>query len=52
MENGNNLFVIPVDMENRNPQDIARDAANKIVLLMDQLMKQMNGNQEQQKHEE
>ena len=52
MENDNKLFVIPVDMENRNPQDIARDAANKIVLLMDQLMKQMNGNQEQQPHEE
>ena len=52
MENDNKVFVIPVDMENRNPQDIARDAANKIVLLMDQLMKQMNGNQEQQTHEE
>ena len=52
MENNNKLFVIPVDMENRDPQDIARDAANKIVALMDQLMKQMNGNQEQQTHKE
>ena len=52
MENNNKLFVIPVDMENRDPQDIARDASKQIVLLMDQLMKQMNGNREQQKHKE
>ena len=52
MENNNKLFVIPVDMENRDSQDIARDASKQIVLLMDQLMKQMNGNREQQKHKE
>jgi len=52
MENNNKLFVIPVDMENRDPQDIARDAANKIVVLMDQLMKQMNKSQGQQEHKE
>lgn len=52
MENNNKLFVIPLDMENRDPQDIARDASKQIVLLMDQLIKQMNGNREQQKHKE
>ena len=52
MENNNKLFVIPVDMENRVPQDIARDAANKIVALMDQLMEQMNKSQGKQEHKE
>ena len=47
------IFVIPLNMENRDPKDIARDAANKIGLLMDQLMKQMNEkSKNQQKHEE
>lgn len=48
MENNNKLFVIPVDMENRDPQDIARDAANKIVALMEQ----MNKSQGKQEHKE
>lgn len=39
MENDNRLFVITVDMENRDPKDIARDAAIKICDLMDQLVK-------------
>lgn len=48
MENKSKLFIIPVEMENREPIDIARDAADKIGLLLDLLVKQMKDNQETQ----
>lgn len=48
MENKSRLFIIPVEMENREPIDIARDSADKIGLLMDLLVKQMKDNQETQ----
>ena len=41
MENKSRLFIIPVEMENREPIDIARDAADKIGLLMDLLVKSL-----------
>ena len=52
MENKSKLFVIPVEMEKREPIDIARDAADKIGVLMDLLVKQMKDNQETQKKTE
>nr|MBQ4455519.1 hypothetical protein [Clostridia bacterium] len=52
MEKKSKLFVIPVDMEDREPIDIARDAAEKIGLLMDMLVKQMQDDQGLQKKTE
>lgn len=52
MENKSKLFVIPVEMENRDPKDVARDAAERIVLLMDMLVKQMQDDQGTQKKTE
>ena len=52
MENKSKLFVIPVEMENREPIDIARDAAEKIGLLMDLLVTQMKDDQDPQKKTE
>lgn len=33
-----NIFVLEVDMDNREPVDIARDAANQIAALFDRLV--------------
>ena len=52
MENQSRLFVIPVEMENRDPKDIARDADERIVLLMDMLVKQTQDDQGTQKKTE
>ena len=35
-----NIFVIKVDMENRDPEDIARDAVNQIAALFDRLVEE------------
>lgn len=37
-----NIHVIKVDMENRTPEDIARDAALQIAVLFDQLLESTN----------
>ena len=39
-EGSDNIFVIDVDMENRSPEDIARDAALQINALFDRLIKE------------
>ena len=52
MKDNSRLFVIPVDMENRDPEDIARDAAEKIGALFDRLIAQMNEEQEKKETEE
>ena len=35
-----NVFVLPVDMENRSAENIARDAVSSIVEVCDQVGKQ------------
>ena len=35
-----NVFVLPIDMENRSVEDIARDAASSIVEVCDQIGRQ------------
>ena len=35
-----NIFVIKGDMENRDPEDIARDAVNQIAALFDRLVEE------------
>ena len=52
MKDNSRLFVIPVDMENRDPEDIARDAAEKIGALFDRLVAQMKEEQEKQETKE
>lgn len=37
---GENMFVIPVDMENRPVEDIAMDAVTSILEVCDQVAKQ------------
>jgi hypothetical protein len=49
----NNIFVIGVDMENKSAEDIAKEAALKIIGITDQLIakkeaeKKQNDKQEQ-----
>lgn len=37
---GENMFVLPIDMDNRTVEDIAREAALRIVDVCDQVAKQ------------
>ena len=37
---GKNMFVLPIDMDNRTVEDIAREAALRIVDVCDQVAKQ------------
>lgn len=37
---GENMFVLPMDMDNRTVEDIAREAALRIVDVCDQVAKQ------------
>ena len=52
MDNKTKLFVIPIEIENREPIDIAKDAAEKIGLLMDLLLKHMKDDEATQKKTE
>ena len=40
LDESNRLFVVEVDMENRSPEEIARDAALQIGALFDRLIKE------------
>ena len=46
-EGTDNLFVVDVDMENRSPEDIARDAAMQINALFDRLVKEQKEKNDQ-----
>ena len=46
-EGSDNLFVIDVDMENRSPEDIARDAVMQINGLFDRLIKEQEEKNDQ-----
>ncbi|MDO4961652.1 MAG: hypothetical protein Q4E57_07350 [Eubacteriales bacterium] len=37
-----NIFVVEVDMDKRDPSDIAQDAANQISELFDRLIEEKN----------
>ena len=37
---GENVYVLPIDMENRSVEDIAREAALRIIDVCDQVGKQ------------
>lgn len=40
LDESNRLFAVEVDMENRSPEDIAKDAALQIGELFDRLVKE------------
>ena len=42
LDDSNRLFAVEVDMENRSPEDIAKDAALQIGELFDRLVKEQN----------
>lgn len=43
----NNIYVLNVDMENRNVEDIAQDVAVKIVELFDKIIKEQEINRDE-----
>ncbi|SDL76623.1 hypothetical protein SAMN04487833_1314 [Sarcina sp. DSM 11001] len=47
LEESNRLFAVEVDMENRSPEDIARDAALQINALFDRLIKEQEEKDDQ-----
>lgn len=42
MEDNHDIYVIGLDMENRTPEEIAKDAALQIVDLFDKLVEKQN----------
>lgn len=44
---GDNLFVIPVDMENRSVEDIAREAAIRIAELCEEVGREREANKKE-----
>lgn len=42
MEDYHDIYVIGLDMENRTPEEIAKDAAIQIVDLFDKLVEKQN----------
>lgn len=49
MDMKDNIFVIGVDMENRSPKEIARDAALQIIEITDRLVEKQNIEKERKK---
>ena len=46
-ENGNRLFVVGMDMENRSAEEITRDAAGQVNKIFERLMAAGSGFQKQ-----
>ncbi len=47
LDESNRLFAVEVDMENRSPENIARDAALQINALFDRLIKEQKEKDDQ-----
>ena len=47
LDDSNRLFAVEVDMENRTPEEIAKDAALQIGALFDRLIKENQEKEEQ-----
>lgn len=47
LDESNTLFAIGVDMENRSPEEIAKDAVLQINALFDRLIKENQEKEEQ-----
>lgn len=46
-----NIYVIGLDMDDKKPEDIARDAANQIGQLFDKLVEEQNKKKEEKPNE-
>ena len=49
LDESNRLFAVEVDMENRSPEEIARDAVMQINALFDRLIKEQQEKNKTQK---
>ena len=47
LDESNRLFAVEVDMENRSPEEIARDAVMQINALFDRLIKEQKEKDDQ-----
>ena len=47
LDESNRLFAVEVDMENRSPEEIARDAVMQINALFDRLIKEQEEKDDQ-----
>ena len=47
LDESNRLFAVEVDMENRSPEEIARDAVMQINALYDRLIKEQKNKDDQ-----
>lgn len=47
LDDSNRLFAVEVDMENRTPEEIAKDAALQIGALFDKLIKEQQEKDDQ-----
>ena len=47
LDESNRLFAVEVDMENRSPEEIARDAVMQINALFDRLIKEQQEKNDQ-----
>ena len=47
LDDSNRLFAVEVDMENRTPEEIAKDAVLQINALFDRLIKENQDKEEQ-----
>ena len=47
LDESNRLFAVEVDMENRSPEEIARDAVMQINALFDRLIKEQQEKDDQ-----
>jgi hypothetical protein len=47
LDESNRLFAVEVDMENRSPEEIARDAVMQINALFDRLIKEQKKKDDQ-----
>ena len=51
LDESNRLFAVEVDMENRSPEEIARDAVMQINALFDRLIKEQQKKDDQNAEE-
>ena len=47
LDESNRLFAVEVDMENRSPDEIAKDAALQIIAIFDRLNEEQEGKNDQ-----
>lgn len=51
MNDNGNIYVIGLNMDNRKPEEIAKDAALQIIALTDKLIEKQNAEKNAKKYE-